>query len=113
GIAIMTSIALVPYIYLVLHRAPSMDEEVALASTHQPDLFRLPEILGVCILVALFIGVWRGTIQSSQKRVIYAASLASLPFVLFNQQLLTGKSMQPHHFAHFLANYAILIGVML
>lgn len=113
GIAIMTSIALVPYIYLISHRAPNMDEEQALASTHQPDLSRLPEILGMCILVALLIGVWRGTIQSSQKRVIYTASLALLPFVLFNQQVLTGKSLQPHHFAHFLVNYTILIGVIL
>ena len=113
SIGIVTSVALVPYVYLVSHRAPSLDEEQALVSTHQLDLFRIPEVLGLSILVALVIGVWRGRIRASQPRAIYAASLALLPFVLFNQQVLTGKSMQPHHFAHFVANYVIPLGVAL
>ncbi len=112
-IGIITAVALIPYGYLVSHRSPSLDEEQALVLTHQLDLFRFPEILGVFILMALFIGVWRGTTQASQPRAIYAASLALLPFVLFNQQVLTGKSMQPWHFAGFVTNYAVLLGVVL
>src|SRR6266536_4724288 len=112
-IGIITAVALIPYGYLVSHRSPSLDEEQALVLTHQLDLFRIPEILGVFILMALIIGVWRGRTQASQPRAIYAASLALLPFVLFNQQLLTGKSMQPHHFAGFVTNYAVLLGVVL
>src|SRR5258706_6214039 len=113
SIAIVTSVALVPYVYLVLHRSPSMDEETALVSTHQLDLFRLPEVLGVVILIALFLGVWRGRILANQPQAIYAASLAVLPLVLLNQQVLTGRSMQPHHFAHFVVNYTVLLGVVL
>jgi hypothetical protein len=113
GIGIATSVALVPYIYLVSHRAPSLDEEQALISTHQLDLFRVPEILGMFVVIALCIGVWRGRIQASQSTAIYAASLALFPFVIFNQQVLTGRSMQPHHFAHFVANYAVLLAMVL
>src|SRR6266567_1856626 len=111
-IGVITGIALIPYGYLVSHRSPSLDEEQALVLTRQLDLFRIPEILGVFILMALFIGIWRGRTQANQPRAIYAASLALLPFVLFNQQVLTGRSMQPHHFAHFIVNYAVLVGAV-
>lgn len=112
-IGTITAVALVPYAYLVSHRAPTLDEQQTLALGHKMDLFRVPEILGMFILVGLSIGVWRGKIQAPQSRVIYAASLALLPFLVFNQQILTGKSMQPHHFALFVANYAALLGVVL
>jgi hypothetical protein len=112
-IGTITVIALVPYVYLVSHRAPTLDEQQTLALGHQMDLFRVPEILGMFILIALCIAVWRGKIQTQQSRVIYSASLALLPFLVFNQQVLTGKSMQPHHFALFVANYAALLGVVL
>ncbi|MBA3766919.1 MAG: hypothetical protein H0W99_08015 [Acidobacteria bacterium] len=36
-----------------------------------------------------------------------------LPFVVFNQQLLTGRSMQPFHFENFVANYAVLVSLMI
>jgi len=89
-IGIITGIALIPYGYLVSHRSPGLDEEQALVLTRQLDLFRIPEILGVFILIALFIGIWRGRSQVNQPRATYAASLELLPFVVFNQQVLTG-----------------------
>lgn len=112
SIGTVGALALVPYFYIVSQRAPTLDAEQAMVSTRQLDLFRFPEVLGILILVALAVGVWRGRIHATQRRVIYAASLAVLPFVLFNQQVLSGKSMQPHHFEHFIANYAILVAVL-
>jgi len=112
-IGITTALALLPYGYLVFHRSPSLDEQQTLASTRQLDLLQIPEVVGVLILVALALGVWRRKFQVNEPRVIYAASLALFPFVVFNQQVLTGKSMQPHHFALFVANYAVLLGVVL
>jgi hypothetical protein len=46
-------------------------------------------------------------------RVIFAASFALLPLVLFNQQIVTGRSMQPHHFESFVVNYTVLIGLVI
>jgi len=42
-----------------------------------------------------------------------AASFALLPFVVFNQQIITGKTMQPYHFAAFVVNYSVLVGLLL
>jgi len=112
-VGIMTAFALLPYGYLVSHRSLRLDEQQTLASTRHLDLLRIPEVVGALILVALALGVWRRKVQVNEPRVIYAASLALLPFVLFNQQALTGKSMQPHHFALFVANYAVLLGLVL
>ena len=109
----ITVSALVPYAYLVLHRAVALDEQLTLISTHSPDLLRVHEILGATILVALVIGVWRGMIQRTEPRFIYAASLALLPFLVFNQQILTGKTMQAFHFEIFVVNYSTVVGLLI
>jgi hypothetical protein len=106
-------LALLPYLYLLLHRAKNLDETQTLISTHRPDLFRLPEIIGAFIVVLLVVGVRRNRLGAQKAAVIFAASFALLPFVLFNQQVVTGKSMQPFHFENFIANYAVLVGLVI
>ncbi len=110
GIAV---VALVPYLYLLSHRAATLDEQQILISTHRPDLLRVHEILGAAILVVLVIGILRRRIERAESRVIYAASLALLPFVVFNQQVLTGKSMQAFHFETYVVNYSTAVGLLI
>jgi len=112
-ISAFTAIALVPYVYLISHRGTTLDEQQILISTHRPDLWHAYEILGVVILVALVIGILRRRIERTERRVIYAASLAMLPFVVFNQQILTGKTMQVFHFEAFAINYSTLVGLLI
>ncbi len=109
----IAAIALVPYVYLVSNRAATLDEQQTLISTHQPDLFRIPEILGVFILVALIIGVFRCRIERREPRTMFAASFALLPFVVFNQQILTGKTMQVYHYEAFVVNYSLLVALVI
>jgi len=109
----ITIFALIPYAYLVSHRPASLDEAQTLVLTHRPDPFRGPEIIGALILVALVIGVRSGKVKRSEPRVIFGASFALLPLLLFNQQVLTGRSMQPYHFESFVANYAVLVGLVI
>ena len=109
GISIL---ALVPYAYLLSQRAATLDEQQILISSHSPDLLRIDEILGAIILVALVTALWRHRIERSNQRFIYAASLALLPFVVFNQQVLTGKTMQVYHFEAFIVNYSTLVGLV-
>jgi hypothetical protein len=111
--ATIATFALIPYAYLVSHRAANLDEAQTLILTHRPDPFRAPEIIGAFILVALVMGVRRGKVKRSDPGVIFAASFALLPLVLFNQQVLTGRSMQPYHFETFVANYAVLVGLVI
>lgn len=112
-IGAVTLIALVPYVYLISHRAMTLDEQQTLGDSHRPDLLRIPEILGALILLALVMAVRRHKIETSDPRLLFAASLALLPFVVFNQQVLTGKTMQPYHFAAFIVNYSVLVGLLL
>ena len=106
-------LALIPYAYLVSHRATSLDDAQTLILTHRPDLFRVPEIIGTIILFVLFTCVRRGKVERSDSRLVFAASFALLPLTLFNQQLVTGRSMQPFHFEAFIANYAVLVSFVL
>jgi hypothetical protein len=108
-----TVIALVPYFYLLSHRAATLDEQQILISTRSPELLRVHEVLGAVILVVLVSAVLRRRIQWGDPRVIYAASLALLPFIVFNQQILTGKTMQVFHFEVYAVNYSTLVGFLI
>src|SRR5829696_6220300 len=110
GIALL---ALTAYLYLVLNRAGTLDETQTLISTHRPDLFRLPEIIGLVVVAILVIGVRRKKLEGQNEAAIFSVAFALLPLVLFNQQVLTGKSMQPFHFQNFIANYAVLVGLVI
>jgi len=112
-IAAIAAGALAPYAYLVSQRPASLDEQQTLHLTHRPDLFRIPEILGVLILIGLIVAIARHKIERHQPRVIFVASLAVLPLVVFNQQILTGRSMQPYHFAAFVTNYLVLLALLI
>lgn len=109
----MTAIAIVPYVYLLSQRPATLDQHQTLISTHQPDLFRAHEILGASIVIAVVIGIRRHIIQKSNPLVIYALSLALLPFLVFNQQVLTGKMMQSFHFEIFVVNYSTLVSLVI
>jgi len=112
-VAVMFALAVVPYAYLLSNRSRTLDELQTLISTHRPDLFRLPEIIGALIVMVLIVCVRRNKIQSSDPRVIFAGSFAVVPVVIFNQQLLTGRSMQPFHFEAFIVNYVVLVGAVI
>ena len=107
------AVAALPYGYLVSHRPATLDEQQTLLLTHRPDLFRVPELLGVLILIWLVSAVLRRRVELHDNRANLAASLALLPLVVFNQQILTGRAMQPYHYAAFVVNYTVLIGLLI
>lgn len=100
------------YAYLLSHLPSALDKHV-LNFTHSPDLLRLPEIIGALLLVALIVGARRNKISLNSPKAIFAASFALLPFLVFNQQVLTGRSVQPFHYEIFIVNYAALLGLAL
>jgi hypothetical protein len=111
-VAVIAIVALIPYLYMVSHQATLMDDERILISTHRPDLLRVDEILGALILIALGIKVLRRRIEPTNPRFIFVISLALLPFVVFNQQILTGKTMQAYHYEAFVVNYSTLVALV-
>jgi hypothetical protein len=112
-IVLITGFALIPYLYLISRRAATLDEQQTLVSIHRPDLLRAHEILGALILLIIIVGIRRRKIKLSESKVLFTASLALLPFVVFNQQILTGKAMQSFHFEIFVVNYSTLIALFI
>lgn len=105
--------ALVPYALLLSHRAPTMDTVQALARTHAPDLWRSIEVIALLIVLALVVGIKRGSLRWRDPRILITFAFALLPFVLFNQQIITGRSLQPMHYEQFVASYTTLIAAAL
>jgi len=103
------------YLYLLSHLRSAVDNArlVVLTFTHRPDLLRVPEIIGAFILVALIVGMRRKKVSRKEPQVIFAASFALLPFLVFNQQVITGVSIQPYHYEILIANYVVLLGLVI
>lgn len=116
AIAITTALfvaALVPYAYLISQRSANLADAQILIRTRQLDLFHVSELIGLVLLVTIAVGIRRSRIMRNDPRVIFALSFALFPFAVFNQQIVTGRSMQPVHFDYYSANYAVLVGVVI
>jgi len=112
-VALVALAALVPYALLLSNRAPSMDTVQLLAATHAPDFSRSSIKLGLIVCVALGVAAWRGRVEWRGRAVLLAASLALTPLVVFNQQVLTGRSLQPLHYELYIAKYLALTALVL
>lgn len=106
-------VGLIPYFRLLMQRATTIDRDQALLLTHAPDLFRLTEGLGIVILLALVWGFRRRRIDWKKPAPLFAASCAVVPLLVFNQQIVTGHSLQPFHYEQFIVNYLILVGLVI
>ncbi len=114
GIIIVFGIAaLLPYFSLLARRAATVDAAQALAFTHRPDLFRFPEIISVLALLLIGIGAAKGLFQLNERITVMAGSLALSVVLDFNQQVLTGRTLQPVHYEWFIANYCAILAVIL
>ncbi len=118
-LAVLLLAALAPYLYLMSRLGSTTADVHFLAASHAPDLFRLPEIIGLLTLVVI---AWmivgggrgrRGNPGADEPTVICALAFAVTPFFVFNQQLLTGKSLQPFHYEVFIGNYTALLAAFL
>jgi hypothetical protein len=105
--------ALVPYFVLLSNRSTTMDTGQKLALSHAPDLFRIPELLGIAVIIVLVVGALQKRINWRAPESLFAAAFAFMPLLVFNQQVITGRSLQPFHYEAFIANYASLVGGVL
>ncbi|MCA1564232.1 MAG: hypothetical protein LC803_00975 [Acidobacteria bacterium] len=112
-VAAVAAVSLAPYAWLLARRAPTMNVVQALVHTRAPDLFRTSELLGALALVVLLLGAWRGWLAWRDRGALLVASFALTPFAVFNQQLITGRSLQPVHYEQFITNYVSLVALAL
>jgi hypothetical protein len=111
--AALACASLAPYVLLLARRAATMDRVQVLKFTHAPDLLRLPEIIALVALALLACGAWRRRLDTRDATFLFALSFALTPLVVFNQQLVTGRSLQPVHYADYVLNYLALVALTL
>jgi hypothetical protein len=111
--------ALIPYAYLLSRRSQTMDDVQLLVLTHAPDLTRFPEYISYVVLFMLAAGVLMKVIALRDRSTLFALSLSLTPLIVFNQQVITGRSLQPIHYQVFIGNYVaglaliVTIGILL
>lgn len=106
-------VSLVPYFILLARRAPTMDTVQALTYSRTPDVWRGVVLLDALVLVALAFGVWRRWLKLRDPAVLFNLALALCVLVVFNQQLFTGRSLQPMHYEQYIGNYVALLAAVL
>ena len=103
---------LLPYAYMLSNRSHTMDDVQLLVHTRMPDLFRVPEYISFAVLILLIIGLAAKAIEMKDRSTLFALSLALVPIAVFNQQIITGRSLQPIHYQVFIGNYVALLALM-
>lgn len=106
-------LVLIPYAWLLSQRADTLDHIQLLVYTRAPDLFRMPEYIGLAVVLMLAVGVISGRLKIQDRSVIFTLSLALVPFIVFNQQIITGRSLQPIHYQVFIGNYVAGMALVL
>jgi hypothetical protein len=105
--------AFIFYGWLLTERAPNQIAVTILAHTHKPDLLRVPLLISIILLLLLLVLSRAGRFNFRSPASLFATSFLFLPFLSFNQQIVTGLSMQPTHYEVFVANYCILLAIVL
>ncbi len=113
AVVVLVAVSLSPYFILISHRVPSTDKAVALELTRLPDLFRLTEWVGFFALLGLVYVVRRKNHGVTNEVLIFTAALALTPFVVFNQQVIHGRSLQTFHYGILVVNYVAIAALFI
>ncbi|MGD9630358.1 MAG: hypothetical protein AB7V18_14045 [Pyrinomonadaceae bacterium] len=106
------AVILLPYFYLLSGRADSMDHVQLLVYTRMPDLNRVPMWISILSLFILIGGMLRKVFTVREPAVLFTIAIALVPFAVFNQQVVTGRSLQPIHYQVFIGNYVAVLGLV-
>ncbi len=98
-------IPLVFYALMLSNRVQTMDNVQLLVYTREIDIWRFPQYISLFVLMILIAGILRKYIKLRSHSTIFAISFALVPFILFNQQIITGRALQPIHYEVFIGNY--------
>jgi hypothetical protein len=69
--------------------------------------------VGLLLAVAIVLLVWTRRLSLDSPLTLFTLAFAAMPVFLFNQQVITGRSLQPVHYELFIANYVVLTAVVL
>ncbi len=110
---LMGASALALYAMFLQRRDPEFDRLQLLEFTRAPDFYRAPIWISVIVIFLLIWAIRRGWAEWRQPAILLTLSFALTPLAVFNQQIVTGRSLQPDHYEMFSANYVALVAVSL
>jgi hypothetical protein len=111
--SLMSVTALAPYAWLLAGRNKMADKAQLLVLTHQADLSRSIETLGLVVVVIAAFAMALRAAEIRDRRLQFVGALAISPVVVFNQQVVTGRSLQPFHYEFYVINYVVLLAIVL
>jgi hypothetical protein len=112
ALGVACAAALVPYALLLSKRSHTMDDVQMLVFTRAPDLLRVPAIICYAVLAMLILAILLKAINLKERSTLFAFSFALVPLVVLNQQILTGRSLQPIHYQVFIGNYVAALALV-
>jgi len=110
---IVSSFAFVGYAILLFGRHSLVDSAGILENTRELVFLRPTLILGLAILMLTALLIKMGFISLKDRTTHLVLSFTILPVFVFNQQLVTGYSLQPMHYNMYVLNYLVLTAVSL
>ena len=113
AVGLLALAALLPYFTMLGQRFASLDSEQILRLTHRPQILQLPELAGLGLIAALVYAARRGMLSLRDPAILFACALALAPAIMFNQQVVTGRSLQAFHYELFIADYCVLLAMVL
>lgn len=113
ALGIACGVSLIPYAYLLSNRSHTMDDVQLLVLTRELDLWRMPEIISYAVIVMLILAVLLKAISLKDRSSLFVLALALTVILVFNQQLITGRSLQPIHYQVFIGNYVAGLALVL
>ncbi len=110
---ILSVFALLPYALLLSKRNEIMDKAQLLVHTRQHDLFRNIELIGYAVIFVVAGAMALKILKNTGKAVHFILALAAVPVIVMNQQVVTGRSLQPFHYEYYVVNYVVLLAAVM
>ncbi|MBC7798096.1 MAG: hypothetical protein H7Z37_14580 [Pyrinomonadaceae bacterium] len=111
---VIAVLSLAPYFYLLSQRDKSADSvQHLLVYSHAPDVARNSIVICWLVLLACLFGLWKQKISIDDSRLIFLLALICVPLIVFNQQIITGFSLQPFHYEFYIVNYLAVLVIIL
>ncbi len=106
-------LSLLPYAFLLSRRAPDIDSIQLLVLTHAPDLLRFCAVVCYAAIILIALAVVLKFAKLKNARTIFPLAFALVPFIVFNQQIVSGRSLQPFHYEYYVVNYISALTIVL
>lgn len=103
----------IPYFWLLAERNPTTDASQVLEHTRRIIFLRPTLLMGLLVLFLTAISIKLKRIEFKNQTTVFIISLAVLPILVFNQQIITGYSLQPLHYNMYILNYLSVLALVL